>query len=143
MGKDLIEKLCKRLSQERALTLMALADMIAKRNFAIPAPTDDEMSVLDVLELIVNHDKEIAGEVLGAEEEEEAGPFLHPLYFIRLVSETHGKALTALSSMSDEDLEQPFGTSGLTMREVVEEIIAEESELLRPALEKHKESRGN
>jgi len=119
------------------------ADLIAKKNFALPAATGDEMSVLDVLELIVNHDKEIAGEVLGPEEEEEAGPFLHPLYFIRLVSETHGKALTALSSMSDEDLEQPFGQSGLTMREVVEEIIAEESELLRPALEKHKESRGN
>ena len=142
MGKDLIEKLCKRLSQERALTLMALADMIARKSFAIPATSDDEMSVLDVLELIVNHDKEIAGEVLGAEEEE-VGPFLHPLYFIRLVSETHGKALTALSSMSDEDLELPFGQSGLTMREVVEEIIAEESELLRPALEKHKEPRGN
>ncbi len=141
MGKEVIEKLCRRLLDERARTLRTIAQELNENDLRRPSGTE-ELSVADILQLLVVGDADF---FTGEEEEIEApiGAFLHPLYFIRLASETRGKLLTQLQELTDEDLDSPFGDTNLTVRQVVEDLIASESEYLRPALERYIVSRGN
>lgn len=139
MGKEAIEKLCRRLLNERARTLRTIAQELNEGDLRRPSGTE-ELSVADILQLLVVGDEDF---FLGEEEEEAtSGAFLHPLYFIRLASETRGKLLAQLQELSDEDLDSPFGETNQTVRQVVEELIASESDYLRPALERYIDSRG-
>lgn len=138
MGKEAIEKLCRRLLNERARTLRTIAQELNEGDLRRPSGTE-ELSVADILQLLVVGDADFYE---GEEEEAPAGAFLHPLYFIRLASETRGKLLAQLQELSDEDLDSPFGDSNQTVRQVVEELISSESDYLRPALERYIDSRG-
>ncbi len=142
MGKEAIQKLCRRLLEERRLTLNTITAEIQEADLLKPSGTE-ELSVLDILELILAHDAELASEEAPSDKEPMVGLFLHPLYFIRLAWEKRGKLLQELDSLTDEDLDAPFADSGLTVREAVERVISSESEYLRPALERYIESRGN
>ncbi len=142
MGREAIERLCRRLAAERARTLRTIGRAIEENDLLMPSGTDD-LSVLDILELIATSDTEFTSDAVLLKETSQVGPFLHPLYFIRVASESRGKLLTELSSMTDEDLDRPYLNTGVTVREVVEELIADECEHLRPALERYIESKGN
>jgi len=142
MGKEGIEKLCRRLATERARTLLTIGRAIEEKDLLMPSGTDD-LSVLDILELIATSDAEFTSDMVSLMEAPQVGPFLHPLYFVRVASERRGKLLTELSTMTDEDLDQLYLNTGMTVREVVEELIADECEHLRPALERYIESKGN
>ena len=142
MGKEGIEKLCRRLAVERARTLRTIGRAIEEKDLLMPSGTDD-LSVMDILELIATSDTEFTSDMVSMMEAPQVGPFLHPLYFVRVASERRGKLLTELSSMTDEDLDQSYLDTGVTVREVVEELIADECDHLRPALERYIESKGN
>jgi hypothetical protein len=140
MGKEAIEKLCRRLLDERSRTLRTIAQELSEVDLRRPSGTEG-LSVADILQLLVVRDAELIP--ADGEDDQPAGVFLHPLYFIRIASDARGKLLHELQSLSDEDLDSPFGDTHLTVRQVVEDLIASESEYLRPALERYIESRGN
>lgn len=142
MGKEGIEKLCRRLAVEHARTLRTIGRAIEEKDLLMPSGTDD-LSVMDILELIATSDTEFTSDMVSLIEAPQVGPFLHPLYFVRVASERRGQLLTELSSMTDEDLDQSYLGTDMTVREVVEELIANECEHLRPALERYIESKGN
>lgn len=139
MSKEAIEKLCRRLLEERARTLRTIAQELSEVDLRRPSGTEG-LSVADILQLLVVRDAELIPE---EKDEQPAGVFLHPLYFIRVASDARSKLLQELQCLSDEDLDSPFGDTQLTVRQVVEDLIASESEYLRPALERYIESRGN
>jgi hypothetical protein len=142
MGREAIERLCRRLAEERARTLRTIGQAIEESDLLMPSGTED-LSVLDILERIAASDSELTSGVVPLKGVSPVGPFLHPLYFIRVASEGRGRLLTELSQMTDDDLDRPYRDTGMTAREIVEELIADECEHLRPALERYIESKGN
>jgi len=142
MGKDIIQQLRRRLLEERRRTLETIAAEIRESDLQRPSGTE-ELSVQDILSLIVAGDAQLGGEEVGVVTEPPVRPFLHPLFFIRTAWETRTRLLDELDSLSDEDLDAPLESSGKTVREALEELILCESEYLRPALERYIESRGN